>query len=136
MDRLYAPWRAPYLKIVDKKKTECVFCAMPQKQQDAKHNILYRGKTVYAVMNKYPYNNGHMLVVPFRHLPEIEMLNNKEMLEMMQVVCKSKIALIKAFGPQGFNVGINQGRVAGAGIEEHLHTHILPRWNGDTNFMP
>jgi ATP adenylyltransferase len=91
---------------------------------------------MFIIMNKFPYNNGHLMVVPYRHVSEVEELKKAEHAEMMRLLCLCKKVLFKTCRPHGFNIGINQGRVAGAGIDEHIHAHILPRWNGDTNFMP
>ena len=113
----------------------CVFCEVVKKD-DNEALILYRGRSCYVMMNLYPYNTGHVMVIPYRHVPSIEHLSSSELLEMMQLV-KVSIKIIKrALNPDGFNIGINLGRAAGAGIEEHVHVHVVPRWIGDANFMP
>lgn len=131
---LWAPWRIDY--ILGEKPDECVFCAMPKEHKDEKNYILYRGETCYVVLNLYPYANGHMMVVPFRHTSDYTELDSGELAESAELVKKGMLALKSTLCPNGFNVGINQGKVGGAGIEEHLHIHIVPRWNGDHNFMP
>ncbi len=131
---LWAPWRLEY--ITNDKPAGCVFCNMPNEDDDKKNNILYRGETCYAVLNIYPYNAGHLMIAPYRHEPEYDGLSKDELLETSELTQKSIKALKDAFNPDGFNIGVNQGKVAGAGIEEHLHIHIVPRWSGDLNFMP
>ncbi|MDH5509351.1 MAG: HIT domain-containing protein [Nitrospinota bacterium] len=131
---IWAPWRLDY--ILGPKEEGCVFCSMPEDNEDEKHHILYRGKTCYVVLNLFPYNNGHLMVCPFRHLSDYTALTSEELSESAQLQQKSILALKQAFRPDGFNVGLNLGSAAGAGIEEHLHLHIVPRWNGDFNFMP
>ena len=105
-------------------------------EDDEKNYIIARGETCFAVLNTYPYNGGHLMVIPFRQIPSIGELTDKELLEIMRMVQTCQTALLKTMHPDGFNIGINQGRVAGAGIAEHLHIHVVPRWNGDSNFMP
>ncbi len=131
---LWAPWRIDY--ILEEKPDGCVFCSMPEENDDKRHNILKRGETCYVVLNLFPYNNGHLMVAPFRHISDYDKLNPEELAESARLTRESILALKKAFKPDGFNIGVNQGRVGGAGIEEHLHIHIVPRWNGDYNFMP
>jgi len=131
---LWAPWRIEY--ILSEKPDECVFCSMPGDDKDNSHHILYRGKTCYVVLNLYPYNNGHLMIVPFRHTSDYTNLTQEELCESAELTAKSISALREAFAPEGFNVGMNQGKAAGAGIEEHLHIHVVPRWAGDYNFMP
>lgn len=137
MERLWAPWRMKYIKDMEAHENEgCVFCSLPQNGDDKKVYILYRGRKNYVVMNKYPYNNGHLLIVPYLHTGEQNDLDDSSALELWKLTGKCKKVLEKAFNPDGFNIGMNVGRVAGAGIEQHIHMHIVPRWNGDTNFMP
>ena len=114
----------------------CIFCKKPAEEKDEENFILYRGKRVFVLMNIYPYNNGHLMVAPYRHIGDFNGLDDEELLEMMQVVKRCLEILREKMNPNGFNIGMNLGRVAGAGFEEHLHIHIVPRWNGDTNFMP
>ena len=133
-DILWAPWRMEY--ILGEKEKGCIFCARLESQQDQKNLILYRGEHNFIIMNKYPYNNGHLMVVPNRHTAEFESLQHHESLEMMNLIAKAIRALKAAIRPEGFNIGINLGGIAGAGIDDHLHFHIVPRWAADTNFMP
>ncbi|RMD89593.1 MAG: HIT domain-containing protein [Calditrichaeota bacterium] len=135
MQILWAPWRMEYILGNDKEEG-CIFCNKPKQTNDKKNLILYRGKYSFVIMNKYPYNNGHLMVVPYRHLAEFEELKDEESLEMMQIIARSLTVLKRAIHPHGFNLGMNIGQIAGAGIEDHLHFHIVPRWAADTNFMP
>lgn len=131
---LWAPWRMEY--IANEKPEGCIFCHLPKGEDDKKDKILYRGETSYVVLNIYPYSVGHMMVVPFRHVSEYDELMSDELEESAMLTQKSIKALKGAFASDGFNIGVNQGKVAGAGIEEHLHIHVVPRWTGDLNFMP
>ncbi len=121
--------------ILSEKEKECLFCVKPKESADRENLILYRAEHAYAMMNKYPYNNGHILIVPYLHTPELDGLNNDSLLALIKLTQYSIDCIKRAFNPEGFNVGINLGEVAGAGIEEHLHIHIVPRWAGDTSFM-
>lgn len=134
MDRLWAPWRLEY--ITGEKVDGCIFCIFPKKDEDKKYHILYRGKYAYVIMNAFPYSNGHLLVPPYRHIADINELTAEESLEIMQLTQKCCTALKAICKPDGFNIGINMGTAAGAGIAGHLHLHVVPRWNGDINFMP
>lgn len=136
MKIIWAPWRVVYLEKDSKKKSECIFCPRIKRQKDQEDLILYRGKEGTVFLNRYPYNNGHLMIVPNRHLAEPNMLSEKEILEINHLICLSLSALRKAMNPAGFNLGLNLGKVAGAGVPGHLHWHIVPRWEGDTNFMP
>ncbi|MFP4521827.1 MAG: HIT family protein [Fibrobacterota bacterium] len=136
MDRMWAPWRMEYVSATDDKKDACVFCGKEKPVDDKKDLLLYRGGKCFVLMNLYPYNNGHLMVIPFRHLNDVSLLDADERKEIFDLTVKSKEVLAKVYSPHGFNVGMNLGRPAGAGIDEHIHMHILPRWNGDTNFMP
>ncbi len=122
--------------IVKDKSEECVFCVLPKAKEDKKDKILFRGAECFVVMNIFPYNNGHIMVSPYRHLSCLTLLNEKELLEMTRLTQKSLESLREVYKPDGFNVGFNIGKAAGAGYDEHLHNHIVPRWVGDTNFMP
>lgn len=133
MKTLWAPWRLQYIS--SKKPKGCVFCKLKRQKKDGLNLILKRYKHCYLVLNKFPYNNAHLMVVPSKHTSDIEKLSSVEQAEMMSVVTQVVCALKKAYKPQAFNVGMNLGREAGAGIAEHLHMHVVPRWNGDTNFM-
>ncbi|NOY79298.1 MAG: HIT domain-containing protein [Calditrichaeota bacterium] len=139
MKYLWAPWRLQYIQNTNAEKGEgCIFCTIPKDPpaNDQRNLLLFRGEKAFVMLNKFPYNNGHLLIIPYRHLADFENLDGEEKLEMMDLIEKSVRALKAAFHPQGFNVGMNLGRVAGAGIDDHLHFHVVPRWNGDTNFMP
>ncbi len=139
MERLWAPWRLQYIKNADKMNEEgCIFCDLPaaNPDKDREHLILFRGERAFVIMNRFPYNNGHLMVVPYKHTGSLEQLSAEERLELMNLVERSVAVLSQAISPHGFNIGMNLGRIAGAGIDEHLHFHIVPRWNGDTNFMP
>lgn len=122
--------------MLSEKPKECVLCSMPGDNDDEKHHIIHRGVTCYLLLNLYPYTNGHMLVAPYRHTSEYDDLTTEELAEMAQITKRAVQAVKKSMRPGGFNIGLNQGQVAGAGIHEHLHFHIVPRWNGDINFMP
>lgn len=135
MDRIWAPWRMSYLKN-PKKEKGCIFCLKPRRKNDRENMILHRGRKTFVMMNLYPYSNGHLLVSPYRHLGSLEKLDPSTLLEMMTTVQMAMRALRRVFKPDAFNMGVNQGREAGAGIAAHIHFHIVPRWNGDTNFMP
>lgn len=134
MKRLWAPWRMPYLKNGQPKG--CIFCAKTRQDDDRANLILYRGRHAFVMMNLYPYSNGHLLVSPYRHVGSIEGLSPATMADLMRTAQRAMKALRLVFKPDAFNLGINQGREAGAGIESHVHLHVVPRWNGDTNFMP
>jgi ATP adenylyltransferase len=131
---LWAPWRMAYIGGV--RRDGCLLCALPQEEADRANLILHRGPTAYVVMNRYPYNNGHLMIVPYRHCDDLSQFSPEESLELMAAVQRATQVLAQAFGAEGFNVGINLGRAAGAGIADHVHLHVVPRWAGDTNFMP
>ena len=137
MDSLIAPWRINYiLRPKEPGAKESVFTRIAQSSDDEGNYVIYRGKTCYSVLNSFPYNGGHILICPYREVPDFAALTDEEMLELMHQTRRCIEALKQTMKPQGFNVGVNLGQVAGAGIVEHLHIHIVPRWNGDTNFMP
>ena len=119
-----------------KKERGCIFCKWLKAQKDNRHYILYRGESCFVILNLYPYNTGHLMVVPNRHAGSLEDLADQETQELMTLSAKSVAALRSALKPEGFNLGMNLGCTAGAGIADHLHLHIVPRWSGDTNFMP
>ncbi len=135
MKNLWAPWRMTYILSADNKDGECIFCPGPNRDRDEERLILYVGEYSMVIMNKFPYNNGHLLVAPNRHVPGLSHLTDTESLDIIKKVQKTIEILKSHMNPDGFNVGLNLGRVAGAGMEEHMHFHIVPRWNGDTNFM-
>jgi len=130
---LWAPWRLEYIR--SKKSLGCIFCEKPKENRDRDNLILSRSSQSFVIMNLYPYNNGHLMVVPYRHVFSITDLRDDELLDLMRMTRNSVNCLREAFMPEGFNVGLNIGKVAGAGIEEHLHVHVIPRWVGDTHFM-
>ena len=133
--RLWAPWRLEYIK--GPKPDECIFCAAAgDGDGDDTASVLERGERCFTMLNAYPYNNGHLMVAPYQHVASIEDLEEPVLLEMMALGRRSLAALRRAYGPDGFNLGINEGKVAGAGFAEHVHLHVVPRWSGDTNFMP
>ena len=134
MEHIWAPWRIEY--VLREKEKGCIFCDKPKEDKDSDNLILYRGESNFVIMNNYPYNPGHLMVAPYRHIADLQGLSAEELYEHFDIVRRSATALREALNPDGFNIGINMGRVAGAGIEGHIHTHIVPRWQGDTNFMP
>jgi ATP adenylyltransferase len=138
MERLWSPWRIGYVANSSGSKdgNECIFCANPAADDDVASLILHRGRSAFIMMNLYPYNNGHLMVAPFRHVGELEALEEQEMLEIMQLSVLGIEAVKSEMHPAGFNMGMNLGKCAGAGFAGHLHMHIVPRWEGDTNFMP
>lgn len=136
---LWAPWRIEYIISLGKKKSpakKCVFCTPSKSRADKKNLVLYRGEYSYVIMNRYPYSNGHLMVIPYRHTADFGNLTSEEHQEMGELLSLAAKVLKKAMGAHGLNIGMNLGEAAGAGIREHLHYHIVPRWNGDTNFMP
>lgn len=141
MDKLYAPWRNNYVKNTKKKdgnkkmKNECVFCHAFEENNDQKNLILKRYNNCVVMINKYPYNAGHLLILPFEHKAELEELKMETRNELMQAINDTLKVIKKVMNPQGFNVGLNLGSAGGGGIPSHLHFHILPRWNGDTNYL-
>ncbi|HEY6838655.1 MAG TPA: HIT domain-containing protein [Geobacteraceae bacterium] len=132
MERLWAPWRIEY--ILNDKQDGCIFCPIDG-VDDRERLILHRSPLSLVMLNRYPYTNGHLMVAPARHTADMNSLSEAEMLDLFRMVCLSRKVLEEAAAPQGFNIGINLGKAAGAGVDEHLHIHIVPRWNGDTNFM-
>ena len=136
-DQLWAPWRLKYIESADKMEG-CIFCIFPRENQseDRQNLILHRGEHAFIILNAYPYSNGHLMVVPYCHSSSLEEIDNAASLEVMHLLRLGTRLLRSAFHPDGFNLGVNMGRVAGAGIADHLHWHIVPRWNGDCNFMP
>ena len=135
MEHLWAPWRMEYIKGAEE-PSGCVFCRMLAESDDEKNLILTRGKSCFVVLNKFPYNSGHLMVATTSHKGRLEELTPPEMLELWELTRRMTRALEQSMKAQGFNVGLNLNRVAGAGVPGHLHVHIVPRWNGDTNFMP
>ena len=134
MEYLWAPWRVEYIRRHE--EAGCILCQKPGECKDETNLILYRGQLNFIIMNAFPYNPGHLLVAPYRHIADLQDLTKREADEHFDVVKKALGLLKEVMKPAGFNIGLNLGRVAGAGIAEHLHTHIVPRWRGDANFMP
>ena len=136
MEHLWAPWRMAYIDSGGKQDEGCIFCTKPAEQRDEDNLLLHRGERCFVMMNLFPYNNGHLMVAPYAHVPTIEELDPATLTDIMVTAQRCLATLRAAMNPHGFNMGINQGTVAGAGIANHVHYHIVPRWNGDTNFMP
>jgi ATP adenylyltransferase len=139
MEKLWSPWRSNYIDSFKTKKDSdaCIFCEAPKLSiEDDNSLLIYKNESCYVMLNLYPYNSGHVLIIPYRHQSDISSLNDNEMNEMMRMVQISIKALDIAMKPQGYNFGANLGKAAGAGIDSHLHFHVVPRWNGDINFMP
>ena len=136
-DYIWAPWRLKYVKDASKDlEEECIFCAKPAEGSDAESLIVHRGERCFVILNLYPYTNGHLMVAPFEHVGRIQDIAPETTAEMMALAQQAIAVLQAKYEPHGFNVGFNQGRVAGAGVEHHIHMHVVPRWGGDTNFMP
>uniref|UniRef100_A0A7V3VTW6 HIT domain-containing protein n=1 Tax=candidate division WOR-3 bacterium TaxID=2052148 RepID=A0A7V3VTW6_UNCW3 len=133
MDKLWAPWRMEYIRNPNK---ECFLCAALRSKIPEEVFILEKMELGFTIMNRYPYNNGHLLIAPIRHIGSVELLNDDEIVCIHRLLTRAIIAINQTMRPDGFNIGINQGRVAGAGLVDHLHYHLVPRWLGDTNFMP
>ena len=133
MERLWSPWRLAYVTSAIGDAPGCIFCHIDQPGRD--ELVLVRGRFTYVILNLYPYNNGHLMVVPYRHIPSLTATNGDEQAELMRFARFAEMALTEAYAPQGINLGINIGRPAGAGVVDHVHIHAVPRWNGDTNFM-
>lgn len=134
MKHVWSPWRLEYLTAP--KTDGCVFCHAAHSDEDRQHLVLLRGEFAFLILNRYPYNNGHFMVVPYTHVPSLEDLDTSVLTEMMLLLNQGLAALRRAMAPEGFNIGANLGSVAGAGIKDHVHIHAVPRWAGDTNFMP
>jgi ATP adenylyltransferase len=136
-ERIWAPWRLAYVKDASKDDaSECVFCSKPAANDDEANLIVHRGERCFVILNLYPYTNGHLMVAPFEHVATLPQLEATTVAEMMALTQRAMLILEERYGPHGYNVGFNQGRVAGAGVEHHIHMHVVPRWGGDTNFMP
>ena len=132
--RLWAPWRFEYIE--GPKPDDCIFCSKPAAGDDAGSHITARGDHCFVMLNTFPYTNGHVMIAPYEHIPSLEDLEAPALLELMQLTQRALGALREAYAPEGFNIGVNQGKAAGAGVEDHVHLHVVPRWGGDTNFMP
>ena len=136
MESLYAPWRIEYILSPKPESKEGVFARIAQSSDDVAHYVIARDRTCFALLNRYPYVGGHLMVVPYKEVADLNGLTEEEVTDLWKLARRCLNALTTVMKPNGFNVGINLGKVAGAGIAEHLHIHIVPRWNGDTNFMP
>ena len=137
VQRIWAPWRLEYVKDASKdKESECIFCEALDAGDDDANLIIRRGERAFVILNKYPYTNGHLLIAPHEHVAEFQRLDDETMAEIMSLAQQGMNALETSYAPHGYNVGFNQGRVAGAGVEHHIHMHVVPRWGCDTNFMP
>ncbi len=136
MDTLHAPWRIEYILAPKPPLDESLFTRIAQSSDDVANLVLVRERTCYALLNRYPYNGGHLMIVPYKQTADMNDLTEEELTDLWKLTRRCVNALTVLMRPEGFNIGINLGRVAGAGITEHLHIHVVPRWNGDTNFMP
>lgn len=136
VENLWAPWRMQFIEAARSQMTGCIFCDMLKKGTDREQLILFRSGLAFVVLNKYPYSNGHLLIVPQRHIGELHELTRDEHAEMMQLTAHAVQILRKALKAEGINCGMNLGKVAGAGVRGHVHGHVVPRWVGDTNFLP
>ena len=136
MESLHAPWRIEYILAKKPELKEGLFTRIAQSSDDVKNLVVVRDRTCFALLNRYPYNGGHLMVVPYKEVPDLNGLTDEELADLWKLVRRCTSALTAVMKPDGFNIGINLGKVAGAGIAEHLHIHVVPRWNGDTNFMP
>ena len=140
MEKLWSPWRSQYIDTFKEEPKEnlpgSLFTRILNENDDRKNYLLYRGKNAFIIMNLYPYNSGHLMIVPYKEAKDLTELDDETRLEMFSLLDLGMQALTEVMKPHGFNIGANLGRVAGAGIEDHMHFHIVPRWNGDTNFMP
>ena len=135
--RLWAPWRLAYVKDAAKdSEVDCIFCAKPAEDDDEANLIVHRGERCFVILNLFPYTNGHLMVAPYEHIGRLQEIPPSTLTEMMELAQKAMDRLEHAYEPHGYNVGFNQGRVAGAGVEHHIHMHVVPRWAGDNNFMP
>ncbi|HEY1285826.1 MAG TPA: HIT domain-containing protein [Solirubrobacterales bacterium] len=135
--RIWAPWRLDYVKDASKDmEEECIFCAKPAAEDDEGNLIVHRGERAFVMLNLFPYTNGHLMVAPYEHTSRLQDLEEATIAEIMDLARRSMSRLEEVYDPHGYNVGFNQGRVAGAGVEHHIHMHVVPRWGGDTNFMP
>jgi ATP adenylyltransferase len=136
-ERIWAPWRLAYVKDASKDaEQECIFCAKPAQDDDEANLIVHRGERCFVILNRFPYTNGHLMIAPYEHRATLSELDPDTIAEMMSLTQRAMGALEDRYEPHGYNVGFNQGRVAGAGVEHHIHMHVVPRWGGDTNFMP
>jgi len=134
MEHVWSPWRYRYIASAEKKDS-CVFCQIINDKDDAKNLVLYRGALAFVILNLFPYTSGHLMIVPYEHIGSLAALNLQATAEMFDLAKRSEIALGQEYHPDGFNIGMNLGKAAGAGVAEHLHVHVVPRWVGDANFV-
>jgi len=135
MDRLYSPWRLSYVTTASEPVPGCIFCNAAAAEHDDPL-VVARGRSAFVILNLYPYNSGHLMIVPNRHVASLAELSPEERADVMDLTARAEVAVTEVYRPQGLNIGVNLGKAAGAGILDHLHLHIVPRWSGDTNFMP
>ena len=136
MESLHAPWRIEYILAPKLRGAQSLFTRIAQSSEDETNYVLARERTCFSLLNTYPYTGGHLMVVPYKETGDLSGLTDDELVDLMKLTRRCQAALTKVMKPEGFNIGINLGKVAGAGILEHLHIHVVPRWAGDTNFMP
>ena len=136
MDALHAPWRIEYILAPKQQLDQSLFTRIAQSVDDETNLVIVRDRTCYAVLNRYPYNGGHLMIVPYKQTPDLNGLTDEELADLWRLTRRCVNALTQLIKPDGFNLGINLGKAAGAGITDHLHIHVVPRWQGDTNFMP
>lgn len=139
MNKLWSPWRSQYIDsfLNKEKQAQCILCEIAkQDPEDAGNLLVEKGELTFTILNLYPYNNGHLMIIPYDHKKDLGMLTQEENVEVMEKLNLAVKALNLSIGPEGFNIGANLGKCAGAGIDDHIHFHVVPRWNGDTNFMP
>ncbi len=134
MDYLWTPWRSTYMK-EKKDKAQCVFCGAAQSAEDARNLVIHRGQFCFAILNRYPYTSGHLMIAPYAHVSRLTAAEEAVTAEMMRFIRYAETAIQEVYSPDGLNLGMNLGEAAGAGIEQHIHMHVLPRWKGDANFM-
>ncbi len=135
MKRIWAPWRLSYIRAYKRKMDQCVFCEALENEDGPENLILFRGKNSFVIINRFPYASGHLMVLPFEHVDRLSLLSPEIRAEIMELVNRATNVLQQVYSPEGFNLGANLGAAAGAGIEQHVHFHVVPRWDGDTNFM-
>jgi ATP adenylyltransferase len=136
MESLHAPWRIEYILAPKPPRPQSLFASIAQSNEDEANYVIARERTCFALLNAYPYNGGHLMVVPYKQVQDLNGLTDEEMTDLLKLTRRCQNALTRVMKPDGFNIGLNLGKVAGAGIHEHVHLHIVPRWHGDTNFMP
>ena len=136
MESLHAPWRIEYILAPKPARVQSLFSSIAQSNDDEANYVIARERTCFALLNTYPYNGGHLMIVPYKQVRDLDGLTDEEMTDLLRLTKRCQTALMRVMKPDGFNIGINIGKVAGAGIVEHLHLHVVPRWQGDTNFMP